>query len=169
VAKSYLELGHEVARRSLKRGTRYLVAFLTLPAVLFADAISTFVGLNLPFGLVEVNQTIVSLYEVGVWVVAIFHSLSIAAALGYALLMYYLTFRSKLPLWSRKLCAASYFTSASFLSTVPIHNVSMIAGHILVGGADIFGKYELLLSTGIPVGLALVLTLYLDYLAVRLG
>jgi len=149
--------------------TGYLVAFLVLPAVLFADGISTFVGLKLPFGLIETNQRIVSLYNVGLWVVAIFHSLSIAVALGYALLMYYLTFQSKLPLWSRKICAASYFTSSGFLSIVPIHNISMIAGHIMLGGTGIFSKYELLLSTGIPICLALVVTLYLDYLAVKMS
>lgn len=147
----------------------YLVAFHVLPAVLFADGISTFVGLKLPLGLIETNQRIVSLYDVGLWVVAIFHSLAVAAGLGYALLMYYLTFRSKLPLWSRKVCAASYFTSAGFLSIVPIHNISMIAGYILLGGTGIFSKYELLLSTGIPICLALALTLYLDYLAVKMS
>jgi hypothetical protein len=151
-----------------KRGG-YFAAFLVLPVVLLADGISTFVGLKFTIWVIEANWRIVSLYNVGLWAVAAFHSLSIVASLGYALLMYYLALRSKLPLWSRRLCAASYFTSACFLSAIPIHNISIIAGHILLGGGDAFGRYDLLLSTGIPLSVAFTLALYLDHLALRLS
>jgi hypothetical protein len=154
---------------SCSKRRRSFLAFLILPIVLLADGISTFVGLKFTIWVIEANWRIVSLYNVGLWAVAAFHSLTIVTSLGYALLMYFLAVRSKLPLWSRRMCAASYFTSACLLSSIPIHNISIITGHFLLGGADAFIKYDQLFSTVIPICLALALTLSFDYLALKLS
>ena len=151
----------------MEKDTAYLLAYLILPEVLIADAISTFVGLNLPLGLIEANPLIIVLYRVGLWVVGAFHSLSVAASLGYALLIFYISLRSKLPVWSRRVIAASYFTSAGLLLAVPLHNILIIYGPMILGRAEFWG-YEYLLSSGLPIGLALILTIYLDYIAVNI-
>lgn len=136
--------------------------------MLVADAISTFIGLNMPLGLIEVNPTIAMLYDIGLMSVMVFHCLSVTASLAYALLMYFVSFRSKLPSWSKKIAAASYFTFAGLLSMVPLHNVSVIFCQVIIR-AEVFWKYYMLFSSYLPIGFSLVLTLYLDYLATRIS